>query len=388
MLKAIFFIVALQLPAQAFAADSHQLFESGQKALVAGNADQALKAFEASYKAQPAPSLFFWIAEAHRALGHNASAVRYYRQYLRKLPDGPKRADARARLSELKKGRAERDGNHGALSLDEIDLARHEGAPAAPPLELPLPGEQATQPPLVLPLPVEQPVPAPPKPVEPALPAPPAPPAATTAVAREEPPAAKPAIPSAPPRPPQAAQGTLVAPSSWSETDSFIFVQYTARLLVPYGSFLLNYATTESPGAAGTIYTHGLAIGLQKGNFKNAVYLGFGTEDGGVFGSGTDTLLRYELSWQFIWAPLGPMRTLSPHLGFRVGGMGVKSERLTGGSLKPGVVLAPLAGIDLVVARWIVLTAGMGYDANIGPDLGPKASISGFALDFGGTVRF
>ena len=405
MLKAIFFIVALQLPARVFAADAHQLFDAGQKALVVGQADQALKAFEASYKAQPAPSLFFWIAEAHRALGHKASAVRYYRQYLRRLPDGPKRADARARLAELKKGRAERDGNRGTLSLDEIDLARPAEAapkagtsragkarkPSAPKAEqsvvLPLPGEQATQQPLAIPLPVEQPVPAPPKPVEPA-PAAPAPPAAKTAVAREEPPAAKPAIPSAPPRPPQAAKGTLVAPASGSETDSFIFVQYTARLLVPNGSFMLNYATTESPGAAGTIYTHGLAIGLQKGNFKNAVYLGFGTEDGGVFGSGTDTLLRYELSWQFIWAPLGPMRTLSPHLGFRVGGMGVKSERLTGGSLKPGVVLAPLAGIDLVVARWIVLTAGMGYDANIGPDLGPKASVSGFALDFGGTVRF
>ena len=154
------------------------------------------------------------------------------------------------------------------------------------------------------------------------------------------------------------------------------------------GAFMLNYATTESPGAGGTLYTHGFAVGHQGDHFKNALYLGFGTEYGGVFGTGTDTLLRYEVSWQSTWAPLGTTQILSPHLGFRVGGMGVKSERLTGGSFKPGLVLAPQAGVDLMVQRWFLLTAGMGYDANIGPDLGPKASVSGFALDLGATVRY
>jgi hypothetical protein len=172
------------------------------------------------------------------------------------------------------------------------------------------------------------------------------------------------------------------------ETDRFLYVQYTARLLVPNGSYMLHYATTESPGSGGTLYTHGLAVGLQSQYFKNGVYLGFGTEFGGVFGSGTDTLLRYEVSWQCIWAPLGPRRILSPHIGFRLGGMGVKSERLTGGSLKPGVALAALGGFDLEISRWFVLTGGIGYDASIGPDLGPTASVSGFALDFGGAVRF
>jgi hypothetical protein len=68
--------------------------------------------------------------------------------------------------------------------------------------------------------------------------------------------------------------------------------------------------------------------------------------------------------------------------------MGVKSERLTGGSLKPGVVLAPQAGLDLQISRWFLLTGGLGYDANLGPDLGPTASTSGFAADFGGMIRF
>jgi hypothetical protein len=79
---------------------------------------------------------------------------------------------------------------------------------------------------------------------------------------------------------------------------------------------------------------------------------------------------------------------LSPHAGFRVGGMGVKSERLTGGSLKPGIALAAQAGVDLQVVRWFLLTGDFGYDANLGPDLGPTATTSGFAVDFGGVVRF
>jgi len=82
------------------------------------------------------------------------------------------------------------------------------------------------------------------------------------------------------------------------------------------------------------------------------------------------------------------MQTLSPHVGFRLGGMGVKSERLTGGSFKPGVVIAPQAGLDLQIVPQLVLDADIGYDANLGPDLGPNASISGFALNLGATARF
>jgi hypothetical protein len=183
--------------------------------------------------------------------------------------------------------------------------------------------------------------------------------------------------------------GTLVTPASRVETDnSSFYVQYTARLLVLNGSYMGQYASMTTPGGQGNLYTHGVGIGLQTENFKNGVYLGFGSEYGGVFGGGTDTLRRYELSWQCIWAPLGLTRILSPHVGFRVGGMGVQSERLTGGSFKPGVVLAALAGADLQVQPWFVLNGGLGYDENLGPDVGPNASLSGLSLDFGAAVRF
>jgi hypothetical protein len=147
------------------------------------------------------------------------------------------------------------------------------------------------------------------------------------------------------------------------------------------------YASTTTP-RYGTIYTHGISIGRQTEYFKNGVYVGLGLEDGGQFGSGTDTLRRYELSWEGIWVPLGSDSIFSPYAGFRVGGMGVKSERLTGGSFKPGVVLAALAGIGLQLGRWFAVTGGMGYDANLGPDLGPNASVSGYSFDLGATLRF
>src|SRR5260370_2227471 len=108
MLKAICLILALMLAVQSFAADPHELYERGTRALAAGNARQALRDFTAAYKAQPASSLLFWIAEAHRELGHDERATRYYQQYLAQLPDGPKKAEAKARLAKLKQGRSVR----------------------------------------------------------------------------------------------------------------------------------------------------------------------------------------------------------------------------------------------------------------------------------------
>src|SRR5712692_8627964 len=189
MLKAICLILGLLLPAQVFAADAHQLFETGVQALGAGNAGQALTAFEAAYKAQPAPSLLFWIGEAHRGLGHKERAAKYYRQYLDQLPDGPKSAEAKARLAELKKGRPE----NRQLSLEEIDLTGPAG-PAPDAGTSPGPGkaakrkkksskkssrstaEQPAVPPLVMPLPGPPPAPEKSAAALPALPAAPPPP--------------------------------------------------------------------------------------------------------------------------------------------------------------------------------------------------------------------
>src|SRR5258708_3838560 len=127
---------ALLLPTPLFAADARELFQRGSKALVLGKGRQALAAFEAAYKADPTPSLYFWIGEAHRELGHKAKAAKYYRLYLAKLPNGPNKAEAQARLAELK-APPERKQSRRKLNLAEVDLGRT--APSPPPKKLELP---------------------------------------------------------------------------------------------------------------------------------------------------------------------------------------------------------------------------------------------------------
>jgi hypothetical protein len=412
-------MVALLLPAPLFAADARELFDTGAKALSDGKADEALTAFEAAYKAQPSSSLLFWLGEAHLALGHKERAARFYRRYLEKLPAGIKASDAHMRLAVLKQEMPERRRKSRTLALEDVDLSKAEAAPparkhsrkkgkkrrsapseSAPPaaalplpLPAPAPAKSAAAPPLVLPLPAAEPasakssaVPPPPLPLpgEEPVPAQSAatPPAAGTTVAQLQRPAA---WPPPQPRPQPTRTGSLITSAPGSEPGTYTYVNYTARLLAPNGSFMANYATTVSPGN-GTIYTHGISIGRQMEYFKTGLYFGFGTQYGGPFGAGTDTLLRYELSLEGIWVPLGSDSIFSPYVGVRAGGMGVKSERLTGGSFKPGVVLAPMAGLGLQLGPF-ALTAGMGYDANLGPDLGPNASISGYSFDLGATLR-
>ena len=162
-----------------------------------------------------------------------------------------------------------------------------------------------------------------------------------------------------------------------------VFIQYTGRLLVVSGASMQRYSTLASPTS---LYTHGFAVGRQTENFKNAAYFGFGTEIGTRDGS--DTLHRYELSWQCLWTPLGPNAIVSPHLGFRLGGMIFQSQFLTAGNAKTAFVAAAQGGLDFQLGRYVALTVGLGYDADLGPDLGPKASISGYSFDGGVSIRF
>src|SRR5260370_6700439 len=127
---------ALLLPAPLLADDARELFQRGSKALSAGNAAEALAAFEAAYKAEPAPSLYFWIGEAHFALGHKARAARNYKLYLAKLPNGPNKAKAQARLEELK-APSVRKKSRRKVNLAEIDLGKITEPPPPTTLELP-----------------------------------------------------------------------------------------------------------------------------------------------------------------------------------------------------------------------------------------------------------
>jgi tetratricopeptide (TPR) repeat protein len=385
-------IVLMLLPAQLPAADARELFQRGSSALAAGKPGEAIRAFDEAYKEQPSPSLLFWLGEAHRAAGHNKRAAAYYRRYLRQEPDGPKAAEAKAALAELKPKPGERKTKGPRkLSLADIDLKQAAPPPLPLPAAPPLPAAETAKPPeLALPLP--QPAAAPKPEALAAAPAGPPPTLMAPAPAPVPVPAPVPipapalvtaqVVPAQPPKPEPAAPRTPVMTTT--APGVLHYANYTGRLLVLQGSIMRRYASYLF-GSSSALYTHGVAFGRQSETFKNAVYIGFGTEIGGP----SETLQRYELSWQLTWAPLGTTSPLSPHLGFRLGGMMATSNDFFGsGSLMPGLVIAPQAGVDLQAGRHVVLTAGVGYDANLGPDMGPNASISGYSLDLGGTIRF
>jgi len=411
-------VVAALASPQVSAADARALFQAGNKALSAGNADEAVKNFEAAYAAQPAPSLLFWLGEGYRAKGDSAKAKTFYEEYLKKMPNGPKVADARARLADLqaqpvktaekkskpsRKSKKKKGGDALALTLpapaDKPAAAANDKskamtllpldleAPTAKPAPAPAPEPAAAA---VLPLPepvamatpASAPVPAPaPAPVTVAAP-PPVPPAAdaqakpAVAVAQAAPIATPAARTRELPRTPVMSTNTETAGNAY-------FVQYTARILVVSANAMLRYSTLSSTAA---LFTHGIAVGAQTEHFRNALYFGYGTEIGTTDGS--DSLLRYELSWQCLWTPLGGDSIISPYLGFRAGGTAFQSQFLTNDKTRGVILLAAQGGFDVHIGHYFALTLGLGYDENVNTRLADNESISGYSFDAGAAIRF
>jgi hypothetical protein len=84
------------------------LFNAGAQAYAAGQFNAAIQAFDESYRLSPRPGVLFSIAQAHRRQyyvdkqpEHLESSIRYYRDYLSKVAEGGRRADAAQALSEL-----------------------------------------------------------------------------------------------------------------------------------------------------------------------------------------------------------------------------------------------------------------------------------------------
>jgi hypothetical protein len=96
------------------------LFNAGAQAYAAGQFTAAIQAFDECYRLDPRPGVLFSIAQAHRRQyyvdkrpDHLKLAIQNYRDYLSKVSDGGRRADAAQALSELEPV-AERLGSSGA----------------------------------------------------------------------------------------------------------------------------------------------------------------------------------------------------------------------------------------------------------------------------------
>jgi hypothetical protein len=99
-------------------------FNAGARAYAAGRYPAAIRAFEEAYALEPRPGLLFSVAQAHRrqyfidkSPDALRSAIRHYRRYLEADPDGARRGDSAAALSELEPYAAKLPGGEDAPAL-------------------------------------------------------------------------------------------------------------------------------------------------------------------------------------------------------------------------------------------------------------------------------
>jgi len=125
-------------------ADEQRLFDEGMKAMQAGDAAAADKAWRAGYAIAKDPAFLVHMGEAEEKAGQPAEAGESYRRYLRAVPDASDRAEIEQRLTRL--------GPAGAPAVAPADAHEVAGAfgdgpaPAIPGLSPPAPPRAAVPP--------------------------------------------------------------------------------------------------------------------------------------------------------------------------------------------------------------------------------------------------
>lgn len=83
------------------AAEARRHFEAGTRMFAKGRLNEALVEFETANRIKPDPALLYDLAETHRALGHDASALAFYRAFLEAAPYTAKREEVDAKIHLL-----------------------------------------------------------------------------------------------------------------------------------------------------------------------------------------------------------------------------------------------------------------------------------------------
>jgi tetratricopeptide (TPR) repeat protein len=82
---------------------ARQHYLKGTREYDLGHYLEAVKEYEAAYKAKDDPALLFNIAQAYRLAGKNENAIRAFKSYLHRVPRAPNRAEVETRIAELQK---------------------------------------------------------------------------------------------------------------------------------------------------------------------------------------------------------------------------------------------------------------------------------------------
>jgi tetratricopeptide (TPR) repeat protein len=178
---AVFVLLMVFASSRAHAADAHakarEHYQRGESYFKLEKYKEALDEYEAGYIIKADPSVLYNIAQCHRLMGNNATALRFYKRFLDEGPKGGNRTAAEERIRELEGG-----GKTGTA----VVVAPAPAAPAKAPAPVAPPAR--AQPVAAAPPPRAQPVAAAPPPPPP-QPQPP-PPAYTPVPAYAPPPPA------------------------------------------------------------------------------------------------------------------------------------------------------------------------------------------------------
>jgi hypothetical protein len=119
-------------PTRAPSPEEQRLYDEGLRALQAGDARAAEKAWKNGYAVAHDPAFLIYIGEAQEKAGAPVEAADSYRRYLREVPDAADRADIEQRLARLAPAGTPPAQQGPAEPVGELGAGQH-GPPALGP---------------------------------------------------------------------------------------------------------------------------------------------------------------------------------------------------------------------------------------------------------------
>lgn len=106
------------------AVEARRHFENGTRLFASGRLAEALVEFESANRIKPDPALLYDLAETHRALGHDSTALTYYRAFLEAAPYSPKREEVETKIRLLADVVARHEQELRKITADAAERAR------------------------------------------------------------------------------------------------------------------------------------------------------------------------------------------------------------------------------------------------------------------------
>jgi tetratricopeptide (TPR) repeat protein len=124
--------LALGAPDESVAAEARRHFSAGTDLYAKGRMEEALAEFEKANQLKPDPALLYDLAQTHRALGHDGTALTFYRAFLQAAPYAPNQEEVRSKIrileEELARVEAERKRVESTIAVAVARAAEAEEA--------------------------------------------------------------------------------------------------------------------------------------------------------------------------------------------------------------------------------------------------------------------